>query len=63
MIPGRRSASVTPAAAKASAGAVEHLPIARVSNLAEWLARAKDAGAWVYGADADAADRVHGRPT
>ena len=54
VIPGRRSASVTPAAAKASAGAVEHLPIARVSNLAEYLARAKDEGAWVYGADADA---------
>ena len=54
VIPGRRSASVTAAVAKASAGAVEHLPIARVSNLAEYLARAKDEGAWVYGAAADA---------
>lgn len=50
----RRSASVTAAAAKASAGAVEHLPIARVTNLADWLARAKDAGAWIYGAEAGA---------
>jgi 23S rRNA (guanosine2251-2'-O)-methyltransferase len=54
VIPGRRSASVTAAAAKASAGAVEHLPIARVTNLAEWLSRAKDAGAWIYGAEANA---------
>ncbi len=50
----RRSASVTAAAAKASAGAVEHLPIARVTNLADWLAQAKDAGAWTYGANAGA---------
>ena len=55
VIPDRRSASVTAAAAKASAGAVEHLPIARVRNLADWLALAKQAGAWVYGADQAAA--------
>jgi 23S rRNA (guanosine2251-2'-O)-methyltransferase len=54
VIPERRSAEITPAAAKASAGAVEHLPVARVTNLADWLARARDAGAWVYGADAGA---------
>ena len=54
VVPERRAASVTPAAAKASAGAVEHLPIARVRNLADWLAAAKQAGAWVYGADAAA---------
>ncbi len=52
VVPERRAAAVTPAAAKASAGAVEHLPIARVRNLADWLASAKEAGAWVYGADA-----------
>ena len=54
VIPSRRSASVTAAAAKASAGAVEHLPIARVPNLAEFLGRAKEEGAWVYGAEANA---------
>lgn len=54
VITSRRSASVTPAAVKASAGATEHLPIARVANLARWLALAKDAGAWVYGAEANA---------
>ncbi len=45
-----RAAEVTPSAAKASAGAVEHLPIAQVRNLADALADAKDAGCWVYGA-------------
>jgi 23S rRNA (guanosine2251-2'-O)-methyltransferase len=54
VIPERRAASVTAVVCKASAGAVEHLPVARVTNLADWLARAKDAGAWIHGADADA---------
>ena len=53
----RRAASVTPAACKASAGAVEHLPVARVRNLADWLAEAKLSGAWIYGAAADAPKR------
>jgi len=53
VIPERRSAAVTPAVCKASAGAVEHLAIARVRNLADWLAEAKEVGAWVYGAAAD----------
>lgn len=57
VIPDRRSAGVTAAACKASAGAVEHLAIARVANLADWLAAAKDAGAWIYGAQAGAAER------
>jgi len=55
VIPERRSAEVTPAACSASAGAVEHLAVARVRNLADWLASAKEAGAWVYGAALDAA--------
>ncbi len=54
LIPERRAASVTAAACKASAGALEHLPVARVRNLADWLAGAKQHGAWVYGASADA---------
>lgn len=45
-----RAAEVTPSAAKASAGAVEHLPIARVRNLADALTAAKQAGCWIYGA-------------
>jgi 23S rRNA (guanosine2251-2'-O)-methyltransferase len=48
----RRAAHVTAAVAKASAGAVEHLAIARVRNLADFLIEARDAGAWSYGAAA-----------
>ncbi|MET0559198.1 MAG: 23S rRNA (guanosine(2251)-2'-O)-methyltransferase RlmB [Solirubrobacterales bacterium] len=54
VIPDRRAAEVTPVVCKTSAGAVEHLPIARVRNLADWLAEAKQAGFWIWGADADA---------
>jgi 23S rRNA (guanosine2251-2'-O)-methyltransferase len=57
VIPERRAASITAAACKASAGAVEHLPVARVRNLADWLGEAKTAEAWIYGADADAGRR------
>lgn len=52
VIPERRSVEVTAAVCKASAGAVEHLPVARVRNLADFLLDAKDAGMWCYGADA-----------
>jgi 23S rRNA (guanosine2251-2'-O)-methyltransferase len=54
VIPERRAASVTAAVCRASAGAVEHLPVARVRNVADWLGEAKEAGAWVYGASAEA---------
>jgi 23S rRNA (guanosine2251-2'-O)-methyltransferase len=52
VIPERRAAEVTPAACKASAGAVEHMRIARVRNIADFLAEARDAGFWSYGASA-----------
>jgi len=48
----RRAAEVTPAACKASAGAVEHLRIARVRNMADFLGHAREAGCWCYGAAA-----------
>ncbi|HVU64746.1 MAG TPA: 23S rRNA (guanosine(2251)-2'-O)-methyltransferase RlmB [Solirubrobacterales bacterium] len=54
VIPERRSAAVTAVACKTSAGAVEHLPIARVRNLADWLGEAKEAGFWIWGAAAGA---------
>lgn len=54
VVPERRSAAVTAATCKASAGAVEHLQVAHVRNLADWLAEAKAAGFWIWGADADA---------
>lgn len=56
VIPERRSAEVTAVVCKASAGAVEHLDVARVRNLADWLAEAKAAGFWIWGADADASN-------
>lgn len=52
VIPERRSAEVTPAACKASAGALEWLRVARVRNLADFLGEAKEAGCWCYGAAA-----------
>jgi 23S rRNA (guanosine2251-2'-O)-methyltransferase len=54
VVPERRAATVTPVVCKTSAGAVEHLAIAHVRNLADWLAEAKLAGFWIWGADAEA---------
>jgi 23S rRNA (guanosine2251-2'-O)-methyltransferase len=53
VIPERRAAEVTPAVCKASAGAVEHLRLARVRNMADFLAQARQAGCWCYGASGD----------
>ena len=61
VIPARGAVDVTPAVCRASAGAVEHLAIARVRNLADYLAEAKRAGAWVYGAEAGA-EAAHWEP-
>ncbi len=52
VVPERRAAVVTAAVCKASAGAVEHLAVALVRNLADFLTDAKAAGFWCYGADA-----------
>jgi 23S rRNA (guanosine2251-2'-O)-methyltransferase len=60
VIPERRAAEVTAAVCKASAGAVEHLPVARVRNMADFLAEAREAGSWCYGASA--ADASPERP-
>jgi len=57
VIPERRSAEVTPAVCKASAGAVEHVAIAQVRNLADFLADAKEKPCFVYGAAAGARTR------
>jgi 23S rRNA (guanosine2251-2'-O)-methyltransferase len=51
ILPERRAVEVTPAVCKASAGAIEHLPIAQVRNLADFLAAAKARGLWCYGAE------------
>ena len=52
ILPERRAASITPAVVNASAGAVEHLAIALVGNLAQALAQLKAVGVWVVGLDA-----------
>ena len=54
VVPAHGSARVTPAVARASAGAVEHLPIAVVPNLARWLNEAKGAELWAFAAAAGA---------
>lgn len=54
VIPRDRAAGVTPAAAKASAGAVEHCPVARVVNLARTVESLREDGLWAVAATADA---------
>jgi 23S rRNA (guanosine2251-2'-O)-methyltransferase len=49
VIPEHRAVGVTPAVSNASAGAVEHLRIARVTNLARALRGLKERGLWIYG--------------
>ena len=56
IIPKRRSAGLTAVVGKTSAGAVAHLPVARVANLTALLKELKDDGLWIFGADA-AGDR------
>ncbi len=53
IIPKRRNASLTWAVGKASAGAVEYVPVARVGNLASTIEDLKKRGLWVYCADMD----------
>jgi 23S rRNA (guanosine2251-2'-O)-methyltransferase len=51
VIPKNRSAEVTPAVVKASAGAAEHVLTIKITNLNDAIRKLKEAGAWVYGAD------------
>jgi 23S rRNA (guanosine2251-2'-O)-methyltransferase len=51
VIPERRSAGLTDAVARASAGAIAHLPVAKVTNLAQAMQELKDAGYWLIGLD------------
>lgn len=54
IIPKNRAVGITPAVHKASAGASEHVPIVRVTNIAQTIDRLKEAGIWVIGAAGDA---------
>ena len=51
VIPERRAAGVTGTVTKASAGASEHLPIAKVTNIARTLEELKEKGLWIVGLD------------
>lgn len=53
VLPRHRAAHVTPTVTKASAGAVEHLPMTLVSGLPAAMIAAKDLGVWIVGLDAD----------
>lgn len=53
IIPKHRAVGVTPVVAKTSTGAVEHVPIARVTNLSQTLDKLKEAGYWIFGTDMD----------
>ena len=59
IIPRDRAAGVTPTVLKAAAGALEVLPVCRVTNLADTLIRLKEAGLWVAGAEADASQSLY----
>ncbi|MFC5630193.1 MULTISPECIES: 23S rRNA (guanosine(2251)-2'-O)-methyltransferase RlmB [Streptococcus] len=53
IIPKHRAVGVTPVVAKTSTGAVEYVPIARVTNLSQTLDKLKAAGFWIFGTDMD----------
>lgn len=62
LIPNKRSAHVTPATYKSSAGAVAHLKIAQIPNIAQMLDRLKQAGFWVAGASEKAKQDIWSSP-
>ena len=56
IIPKRRSASLNATVAKAASGALEYMPVARVTNIANTIDELKSRGIWVFGADMDGED-------
>jgi len=52
IIPKRRSVGLTSVVEKASAGALEHMPVAKVANIAQTVEKLKENGIWVYAAEA-----------
>ena len=56
IIPKRRSASLNATVAKAASGALEYMPVARVTNIASTIDELKKRGVWVFGADMDGED-------
>ena len=60
IIPKRRSVALTAVVAKASAGAIEYMKVARVSNIAATLRELKERGVWVFGTAADGTTSLYG---
>ncbi|MBR5527650.1 MAG: 23S rRNA (guanosine(2251)-2'-O)-methyltransferase RlmB [Clostridia bacterium] len=56
IIPKRRAAGATPAVAKASAGALEHMAVAKCANISDTIRKLKDRGLWIFAAEADGTD-------
>jgi 23S rRNA (guanosine2251-2'-O)-methyltransferase len=59
VIPQRRAVGITSSVQKVAAGALEHLPVARVTNLSRALKELKDAGFWIYGTTANGNTPIH----
>ncbi|MUT68168.1 23S rRNA (guanosine(2251)-2'-O)-methyltransferase RlmB [Paenibacillus sp. NEAU-GSW1] len=59
IIPKRRAAGLTATVLKTSAGAAEHVPVARVTNLAQTIERLKEEGVWIAGTDVSAPQDVY----
>lgn len=56
IIPNRRSANLTSTVSKSSAGAIEHVKVARVTNLTQTIQELKDRGLWIFGTDMNGTD-------
>ena len=56
IIPERRACGLTPAVSKASVGAILHMAVAKVGNIAETVEKLKEAGVWTFAAEADGQD-------
>ncbi|WP_310426190.1 23S rRNA (guanosine(2251)-2'-O)-methyltransferase RlmB [Chamaesiphon sp. VAR_48_metabat_135_sub] len=59
VIPQRRAVGITSTVLKVAAGALEHLPVARVVNLSRALGQLKEAGFWIYGTMAEAEQAIY----
>lgn len=59
VIPQRRAVGITSTVLKVAAGALEHLPVARVVNLSRALAQLKEAGFWIYGTTAESKQAIY----
>lgn len=59
IIPKRRSVGLTATVAKTSAGAIEYMPVVKVSNIANTIDVLKDEGLWIYGADMEGEDNYY----